>query len=542
MATYVTNLATITLCQNATGFSELASPHSSGSTPGSTSENYIQDGNAVDQATGQAADQAAGMQFTGSALSWTASSNWVVIGWLIYASPTNLKAWASGGFRVGIGSSDDNHKLYNAMGNNFGRYPYGGWQSVAIDPEFATPDQTIGSPGSSYTSLAFLPNVTVKITKGSPIAVDAWRYGRGDIVVTGADCTFVGMAAANDADTAKWGLFQFAGGTYLWKGLMSLGTSGASVTFSGSNRVIRVDDTPRVKAGFNAIEITNASSSVTWDTITFIGVQTSITGSTPVSQGSFKMVDNATVAFTSCVFIDMETFIFQSNATVLSSTFLRCKAVTSGGGTYTGSKVLLSTVAADASAFGWNVAADPDGYIDNMTFSKGANAHHAIGFGASAPATINLNGIAFSGFNASDGQDDSTLHFADTGGDVDWVVNCSGCTGNITYKKVRGNDTVTINLDQNTFKFTLSPSITGYEWRLYSVTALGSLDGASELDGEETATADNQTYTYVYGGDIFVALQIMSQPDYDYEESITYYTLEDSNQNIILYLNEDKNN
>ena len=102
--------------------------------------------------------------------------------------------------------------------------------------------------------------------------------------------------------------------------------------------------------------------------------------------------------------------------------------------------------------------------------------------------------------------------------------------------------TVNIVSGQKTFKFTLNPSIPGYEWRIYSVTALGSLAGANELDGEENAIADNQTYSYTYAGTVYIAVQIISQPDEDYEESITYYTLVDSNQDITINLEADINN
>ncbi len=99
-------------------------------------------------------------------------------------------------------------------------------------------------------------------------------------------------------------------------------------------------------------------------------------------------------------------------------------------------------------------------------------------------------------------------------------------------------------IDQNTvdFKFSVSPSITGYEWRLYQVDALGSLEGAIELAGQETASADNQTYVYTHSVDIPVALQIISQPNNDYIESTTFYTLTADNKDISITLIKDINN
>ena len=125
-----------------------------------------------------------------------------------------------------------------------------------------------------------------------------------------------------------------------------------------------------------------------------------------------------------------------------------------------GSNVLVSAVAADASALIWNVALDPDGELDNMTFSIGANAHHAIQYGGSTPTTTTLRGIDFIGFNAVDGNNDSALYFPDTGSDVDWTVNLIGCTGNISFKKVRAGDTVTLVQDPVTTLVTVLDNVT----------------------------------------------------------------------------------
>lgn len=257
MATYATDLTVLNACDSATGWSELPSPHASGAAPSADTENYFHNGTSVSQATGQATGQGAGIQFdNGANLTWTAASNWVVMFWTYYAAPTNIVSWTLGGMMLGIGSADNNADMYNAMGVDFAKYPYGGWQNTAIDPEFATPDQTIGTGGGSYRNFAVLPNISAKITKGSPLAVDVLRYGRGELQVTGTSATFDGMATANDnATTARWGLFQLFGSGYEWKGLMSLGLTGTSATFSDSNISISIEDTPRVLTGFNKIEI-----------------------------------------------------------------------------------------------------------------------------------------------------------------------------------------------------------------------------------------------------------------------------------------------
>jgi len=90
------------------------------------------------------------------------------------------------------------------------------------------------------------------------------------------------------------------------------------------------------------------------------------------------------------------------------------------------------------------VNVDLDGKIDGMTFSKGTNSHHAIELGVSSPVNLTIRDVTFSGFNAADGANDSVLHLLDKGSDTTWTIGCVGCSGTVSYKKVRPGDTVNI--------------------------------------------------------------------------------------------------
>jgi len=249
--------------------------------------------------------------------------------------------------------------------------------------------------------------------------------------------TFPGMAAANDADSARWGLFQEQFGGYLWKGLISLGTDINAVDFRDSNRNISLDRCPRTYANFNRIEVRNASSRIDWTNISIINLGT-------LSKGRFEMIANADVNFDSCQFTDMDTFIFLSNGEAINCQWLRCNTITAPGILLTNSNVLTPTVTADTSAVVWNVNVDLDGKIDGMTFSKGTNSHHAIELGVSSPVNLTIRDVTFSGFNAADGANDSVLHLLDKGSDTTWTIGCVGCSGTVSYKKVRPGDTVNI--------------------------------------------------------------------------------------------------
>ena len=127
-----------------------------------------------------------------------------------------------------------------------------------------------------------------------------------------------------------------------------------------------------------------------------------------------------------------------------NTTFIQCGTVTHNGASMNGSTIIDSIVLADESAMFYNVAADPNTVMSDMSHTKGALAHHALEFGTFAPATMTLTNWTVTDFNALDNQDDSVFLFPDTGSDVDWVVNIIDGTGTFSFKKVRIGDTVDI--------------------------------------------------------------------------------------------------
>ena len=220
-------------------------------------------------------------------------------------------------------------------------------------------------------------------------------------------------------------------------GLFLFGLAATAVDFRDSDRTIFIRNHDHVTSNFNTFEVRNSSSNVELTNIVIQALGTT-------SKGRWVTTDNATVILTTCTFVDMNTFGFESNADVLSCKFLRCGQITCNTAEMTGSVIDESTVAADASALVWNVNTDPDGYLDNMSFTKGTNAHHAIELGASSPITVTLRGWTTSGFNASNGQNDSTIYTADRGSDTTWTINIIGGTGNFSYKKARAGDTINV--------------------------------------------------------------------------------------------------
>ena len=375
MATYGTDLVLLATGSDAESgtWVEFEAPYDAGGIPGIDPENYIQGSNSQSQAMGNKFTVGFSVAFdAGSDISGSFAPGDVVLAWVFFIAGSNLYDYATtGGHRFGISAdsvgSPSGLDMWFISGDDRPPNPYGGWWNVAIDPTI-TPDATVtgGNGGVYWYFGSILEGMRAKIAKGTPHAVDVMRMGRGEIYCTGTDATFTLMAAQNDLNANRWGLLQdTGGGAFLWKGLMSLGQSGTSTTFTDSNKTIVVDDTAKVTRPFNKIEIRNASSSISWTNIT-------ITARGTVSPGQFEMVENATTMdMTGCAFNAMDSFKFLSNATLTSCNFIKCSQIIQSGATFNSCNF-------EALYSGSSVVSTHLSGITDCSFTSGGTGNHAV--------------------------------------------------------------------------------------------------------------------------------------------------------------------
>lgn len=177
--------------------------------------------------------------------------------------------------------------------------------------------------------------------------------------------------------------------------------------------------------------IGNATSTNSWVLNNVVIVNTGTKAEFDMSDSN---MDIATMETCTLVDLGAITLPNATTKTTLSCVFVGCGNVTSNGGDMTGSSILTPNITTDTSGLIWNLNQDPDGELDDMTFSKTSGvAHHAIEFGTNVPTTMTLRGCDFTGFNASNGQNDSTFHFKD-GSPTSITLNLINCTGNVSYK------------------------------------------------------------------------------------------------------------
>jgi hypothetical protein len=444
---YTEDLTDIDLAANDTNWEECNATNwnTGGASTYDTDYPYIQGSGAVTQ---QATKAAIGGLMVDNGSGVTIPTDGAYFVWQVFTSNAGLDTYANGGLRVVVGSDRDNFKSWDVGGSDFGRYPYGGWVNHAVNPT-ETADDTVGSPTSTERYIGAAYKSLAAIGKGNPHGVDAIRYGRGSSIFeygeTDDYCTFAGYAAQNDNNSYMWGLIQAIAGGFLYKGKMTLGTASNAVDFRDSDALVLIDNTPKVTANFNTIEVNNSSSRVDMDNVIFKSLGTQ-------SPGRWVTNDNCDQNITNCQFFDMGTFNFGgSTAEFLNCLWKNCGIINPAAGNMSGSSILTPNITQDTSPITWLANVDPDGKLDNLTIESHATvAHHAIEFGISSPTTMTINGLVATGFNASNGQNDSVFHVKRTFGTV--TINCVGCTGTMSYKSAGA--TVVIAADPVTVQVT----------------------------------------------------------------------------------------
>jgi len=450
-ATYTTNLADIFTDGSTTGWTALG-----GGASGLAQETdyFIQNTSCLSKAAFASATK--GMIFSYGSDAGGSGSDGAYIAWMTHTAPNSLANRSAGGMQFLIGSGTGDYEQYYVGGAD--TMVFLGWELVAVS-ETVSGDNTTGSPSSTVESyfgaLWNLPSGGP--TKGNPNAIDAIRFGRCDAIIELGDATPNGPANFDDAISTldsianRYGLLtqRKAGAAIENSGLVQFGSSTNAVLFEDSDKTILLRNHPHVTANFHTWEVQNASSSVTLTRITVQALGTT-------SPGRWVTTDNATLAFTACSFIDMGVFGFESNASILGCLFLRTDEITANTADLTGSSFVDCAAAADGACVIWDVATDPDGYLDDTSFdsTNSTNAIHAIEFGTTSPTSITLRGIDFKGFNATSGQNDSTFNVLRGSGTV--TINLVNCTSDVSLTNSYKSAGATVNIVANPVTTTVS--------------------------------------------------------------------------------------
>jgi hypothetical protein len=415
---------------------------------------------------------------------FTVPADGAIIGFAKFDAVGSIATQSAGGLRFIVGSAEAAYENYYCAGSD--TIAFSSWVPYAVDPNTATSDATVGSPDGTERWVGVLANLPTGAgpTKGNPIAMDAIRYGRcllnytiGDVATP---ATFDGFEAVANSPSNRWGLMELQAGAFQTQGFHSIGTAGVAAYFKDSNKVIfwrRLENNltnDAVSTAFNRVEIINSGTVCDWDNIIWSALGTRSRGTFVHTAGSFTAV--------SCQFYDWNTFTFLSTSVSTNNVFTRCNAITAAGATLNNSKILLSSVPLDTSALVWDVATDVDGLLDNMEFSKGAAAHHAIELGLNSPLSVTFNNPTSTGFNAAGAQNDSFFHVKRTTGTV--TINILGGTGDFSVK----TDGATVNVVPNPVNVTVKATLKNGTPVANARVFLKASDGTGPLPFEDSVT------------------------------------------------------
>lgn len=377
----------------------------------------------------------------------TTAANKHIRMWINTTNIPYMQPESSGGYEVLMydGSTTD---YYTVFGSD--TY-YGGWFNAVIDCNLFT-----ALTLANVLRWGIRANHTTNAKNAINTWIDFVRYGDGYYITggTNGDEVYLSHVATADRGTTTlygYGIIDEVEGVYFSYGKLQLGNSTTTTYFKMDGDVLVFTDQP-VADGLYAINGNGSGANIAINnsTIKAAGTGDAVRPDIDMVTGS-----PASVSITNTVFIRGGLFTFTSGQTITGNTFNNCQQITAGGADMTGCVISGYEGTADTAALVYNYNADPDGEFDNIEFTKGTASTHAIEFGSSCPTSMVLRGLTFSGYNASNGQTDSTLYFSSTGSES-YTINLVGCSGNISYKTAAGfTGSVTLVADPVTTSVTV---------------------------------------------------------------------------------------
>jgi len=271
---------------------------------------------------------------------------------------------------------------------------------------------------------------------------DYIRYLDGYYVTGGTSGDKIDLAgiASEDIDTSGtlngYGIVLEYEGAYFCYGELQIGNGATTTYFEMINEVLIYTDQP-VASGLYKFEGDGSGCDIVLESSVIKSA-----GSTDDTRFILDMDETnlSSVSITDSKFTRAGECRFKSGQTVTDNAFVDCGQILAAGADFDGCSVDEYEGTANTSALIWNVNTDPDGLLDNMSFTKGTAATHAIEFGTTSPTTMTLRGVDVSGYNASNNQNDSTLHIKRTTGDVS--ISLIDCSGTFSYRTDGANVTI----------------------------------------------------------------------------------------------------
>jgi len=290
-----------------------------------------------------------------------------------------------------------------------------------------------------------------------------------------------------------YGIITEVSGVYFGTGTVQFGTGATTHYFLMDGEILVFTD-EQFAAGLYSLSGVGSGTDVV--------IKNSVIRSAGVTDATRFIFDWSDVDLAACEIFDnlivrAAAITFQSGQLATGNTFDDCGQIVHGGADMSDGTIKNFEGTAGTAALIYDVNADPVGELDEMSFTMGTAATHAIELGSNTPVSISLSGHTYTGYNTSTGSNptESTgandcVIFNDSGktitinitddGNVPSVRNGAGATTVIvaaksaTFTPMENGSafTITKNSDNSILKDVAS--VTGGEV-VYSYD--GSLDG-----------------------------------------------------------------
>jgi hypothetical protein len=459
--------------------------------------------------------------------------------WGFAATPGITDNLATRGAYVIIGTSTTDFMQFHVEGND--TYGAAGRVGKCYVVDYHTTPNTgsvpystgNGTPGATPTYFGFGLKTTAT-AKGSNVGCDAIRYGTGGYITAGdgtTPATFAGFNAQNDSNSNRWGILTDLGGTFEWQGWFvvgqdNTGTPTAAHFDDSSGLTIVLADTVHSATDFTRLVIDHSSTVFNLTGATFLALGTNNPGTIIINDAS-----SSSTGFTNCVFDGLGAIGGHANIDYLNCTFKGCGVITAIGD-ISGSSVEGYEGTVDTGAVDWTPATNPSGNLDNMDFTMGTAATHAIEFSDVTISTVNLTGLTFSGYGA-DASTSAELYFARTTGTI--TVNLSGMA-TPTYKSAGA----TIDFVQSVTLTVTVIDQAGAAIASPRVSIRRQSDNTEESQGTGTAGGIYTDASYAYSSDLDVYVRVRkSSTGTRYFPAVISATITDTGLSVTATLIED---
>ena len=449
--------------------------------------------------------------------------------WMNFAQPAYLDTEANGGME--LWANDGTNTQYITI---FGSENYqGGWKNIVFDMNLFT---TLTLANVRQWGVRF--NRTAAPRNADNTWLDFMRYMDGYSATGGTSgdkIDLFGIATQDKSTTNAYGIVVDNEGVYFCYGQLQIGNGATTTFFEMDGDVLAFVDTD-IAANFYTVSGNGSGAN-----IVFNNAVIQAGGTTNNPRFIFDMSDtNITLSMTGTVLQRAAAISFATGQTISGNTFNDCFTITTNGATLTNCTINSSPSASATSVSNLN-------QLDGCVFTKGASGHAVELTGAAGNYTWDCtdptasydvgtpgNGVEVTGASITG---DEHIHVTATTG----TFNITVATGAVVPSVSSAGAIVNVTANQAALDITPSPALTNYEYRIYTVTARGSLAGATEVAGAEQTSLTTFSYPHTYSSGVVFAVQILPH-DNDYEESITYY---DDNANGIvqtIVLEKDINN